>query len=666
MIKRRRLNLLMRHLLISVTCLSSLYAQAGDLNYQRWQFEQAINSFKNNNLASFHDISVGLQDYPLYYYLRYQYLKPRLKRVGTAEIKAFLTQYGNSYFGEKLRRDWLKQLAKEGNWSTFVQFYTPQESIKLQCDYVQARLMTRQDTRAAQLDAKNLWLVGKSQPKNCNPVFEYLYQSGLVNETLLWERIGLAMKKGKLSLAGVLAKRLAPTDRMWVSRWISMHRKPAQTLAQFNEPDLPIVREIVLHGIKRLAKKQFEQANEYWEGFQRHYAFSIQQIGEMQRDLALASVKQKHSKALTWLTAVNKNFLNEKVSKARINLAFKQQNWRALADFITELSEEEQDTLQWRYWLARATEQMGKRVQAQRLYKALANERDYYGFLAADRIGAKHQMQHRSIEYTQAEEAQLMQNFSIASAYEFYNLNKRTDKDKWLLNARREWHYVIKSLSSHQQAIAAALASNWKWHDRALITAAKAGYYDDLDVRFPLAFYGPLAAGASSQGLELAWVYGIVRQESAFMSKVRSRAGAMGLMQLMPATGRLVAKKIGIKLRRTQDILNVETNVSLGTAYLRQMLDRFDGNHMLATAAYNAGPGRAKRWAARNNCMPADIWVELIPFNETRKYVRSVLFYTSVFESRLGQQQQLMKVTLAPHDTCGLSLRLKTGFKSKI
>ncbi|HDN27343.1 MAG TPA: lytic murein transglycosylase, partial [Thioploca sp.] len=145
------------------------------------------------------------------------------------------------------------------------------------------------------------------------------------------------------------------------------------------------------------------------------------------------------------------------------------------------------------------------------------------------------------------------------------------------------------------------------------------------------------------------------RQESAFRAEARSHAGALGLMQLMPATGRAVARKLGLKLKNRRAILDINTNIRLGTAYLRQMLDRFDGNHMLATAAYNAGPNRAKRWAQKNNCLPADIWVELIPFNETRKYVRRVLFYTRVFEERLGQTPHPLRVALAPPEGCILN-----------
>jgi soluble lytic murein transglycosylase len=218
--------------------------------------------------------------------------------------------------------------------------------------------------------------------------------------------------------------------------------------------------------------------------------------------------------------------------------------------------------------------------------------------------------------------------------------------------AKEEWDYAIDRLTPQQQAIAAHLASHWGWHDCASATAGKAKAFDDLQIRFPLAYRSQIESGAQTQGLNLSWVYGIIRQESAFAVDARSRSGALGLMQLMPGTAQMVAKKIGLKLGNMKEVLEVETNISLGTAYLRQMLDKFDGNYMLATAAYNAGPGRAVRWSAENSCLPADVWVEMIPFDETRDYVKRVLSYAKVFEARLGHQQTPLPIVLAQAAGC--------------
>jgi len=641
-------------ILLAGFSLTSLTVFADNLSQQRWQFLDALEAIKKSDLESYQLHRIGLQNYPLDYYLRYQELLPALEYTPVSEIAAYLNQYGNTWFGNTLRKKWLKTLARRKDWRNYLHFYTPQSSKTLQCYQVRAQLMTGRAGQATINKAKKLWLVDYSQASACDPVFDFLYQQRHITDSMLWERIGLVMKKGRVSLARALGKRFtSPTHKQWFALWQNMHRKPASTLAELDQPDLPIVRQIIIHGIKRLTRKQFTTATEYWESLQARYAFSLPEIGEVQQQLALASIRQDHPETLKWLTAVHQDFLTDKINETRIKYALTTQNWTALEDFISQLSSEDKAEARWQYWLGRAYEQQNKSTPARELFQQLAQQQNYYGFLAANRIGQQYKIRHQPIKFTPVDKVKLMANPAIAAAHEFYQLGQRLDDpQQWLLNARHEWQYAIAQLSKPQRAVAAALAHRWGWYDRALVAAARAGHYNDLEIRFPLAFYPHLKAGASNQNIDLAWVYGIVRQESAFMNNVRSHAGALGLMQVMPATARYVAKKIGLKINNNRDILKIDTNISLGTSYLRQMLDKFDGNYMLATAAYNAGPNRAKRWAKERGCLPADLWVELIPFKETRKYVRRVLFYTAIFESRLGRHPRPLRLSLSPEEHC--------------
>jgi soluble lytic murein transglycosylase len=403
---------------------------------------------------------------------------------------------------------------------------------------------------------------------------------------------------------------------------------------------------MLAQGVQRLAKKNFDTADSYWKILQSGYHFSDTEQGETQRELALGALKQNHPNALQQLAKVSSNYIDEELDQARVKFALVQQDWQTLLDFATiNQSKNIPSSLQLRYWYARALEQLNKAEEARKEYQSLAKERDYYGFLAADRLGVNYDMQHHPVTFTPQEEIEVSHDPSMMSAYEFHEIGMSA-------NARLEWEHAIGKFSIRQRQIASVLASQWKWYDRAIFTAAKAQAYDDLDVRFPTPYRENLEYAANAQGVDLAWVYGIVRQESAFMADARSPAGALGLMQLMPATGRHVANKLGVSIKNNQDILEIETNVSLGTAYLREVLDNFNGNHMLATAAYNAGPGRAKQWAQEYRCVPADVWVEMIPFKETRNYVRLVLFYTNVFEHRLNQPPRPLRVALAPDESC--------------
>ncbi|MDM8569350.1 transglycosylase SLT domain-containing protein [Thiotrichales bacterium HSG1] len=611
------------------------YALADEPTFERWKFVQALDALNEHDTETFQQLTTELQNYPLYHYLRYKEITANFKQVSATEIQTFIRRYGNSYFGKKLRENWLFRLAKQNDWENFLRFYKHTKSVKLQCYNLHAQLVTGRKINLQ--TAKELWLVDHSQPKACNFIFAHLYRNSLIPEPMIWQRIELAAKKRRFKLINSIAKNLFSEN--WVQLLNKMHKKPNSTLANFAEPDSNQARKIILYGVRQLAKKHFIKAKKHWLLLQSKYNFSAIHIGELERDIAIASIGQT-PKAFALLTAINKEYLNEKASMARIKLAMQRQDWTALADFITELPEKQQQTLKWRYWLARALEKTNKLQQANKIYRELAKQRDYYGFLAADHLGTEHKMQHKSIILTQSQKNKLMQNLSIAGAYEFYRLSQ-THGETFLIEARREWNYAMNLLDKNTKAIAAALISEWGWHHQAIVTVAQAGHYDDLDIRFPLLFYPELKIASEEQDVYLPWIYGVVRQESAFKTTARSRAGALGLMQLMPATGRLVAKQIGIKLKNRRNILDIGVNVSLGAGYLRKMLDKFDGNYILASAAYNAGPGRAKRWANKNGCIPADVWVELIPFRETRKYVSRVLFYTSVYENKLGKSSPL-------------------------
>lgn len=609
------------------------------IQHQRALFLQAYDAYKQRDTDTFLTLSQQLRTYPLHAYLSYLDIKQRFDSATDHDILHFLKQYGDTAQGDKLRKDWLHTLAKQKRWTTYLQAYVPQKSTVLQCHELNALIQTGQNNQQTIEKIKTLWLVGKSQPTACDPAFDYLYTHDLIDDSLLWKRIALSMAKNQVTLAQSIAKHLPDNQKGWMDLWAKTHYKSLSQLSDFNYADSKISRDIIVHGLKRLAIQDFQLTISLWEQFQRRYAFSEQQIGTMQRELAYAGLKNDYAHAFRWLAAVDENYVTEDLHEKRLKLALEKQHWQALVDFFATSSETMQKKLQWQYWYARALEQQEQSDKADKVYEKLAKERDYYGFLAADRIDADYRIYHKPTAFTRNQWLQIQQNPNIKRAYEFYQVGMKLD-------SRRSWNYAIKHLNKEDKAIASALASHWKWYDLAIFTAAKAKAYDDLNVRFPMPYLQKFKNEAKLQNVDLAWIYGVTRQESAFAKDVRSHAGAMGLMQLMPSTGRLVARKIGLPLGKTREILELDNNIALGTAYLSQMLDKFDGNYMLATAAYNAGPGRAVRWAEEYKCMPVDLWVEMIPFNETRRYVKRVMFYTAIFESRLGRKTTPMRLAL--------------------
>ena len=210
-------------------------------------------------------------------------------------------------------------------------------------------------------------------------------------------------------------------------------------------------------------------------------------------------------------------------------------------------------------------------------------------------------------------------------------------------HARQEWNYWLSKLNKRDKLVASKIANEMQWYDRAIFTLAKVGYLDDVDLRFPLGFEDEIKHYAGDQKINSAWAFAIARRESSFMSDANSSAGAKGLMQIMPGT----AKQLARKTVSNQYLFDAKNNIKLGTKYLRKLLDRHDGNSVLATAAYNAGPHRVKTWLKNAESLPADVWIETIPYKETREYVKSVLAYQQIYQHKVGQTASLFDQIIA-------------------
>jgi len=646
-----------------LTNLPSVYAKTG--LQQRWQFKEAYNALSNKDLKSFERLLAQLSNYPIAHYLRYFYLRAYLKEEKAQKtIQAFLDQHQGSPTVPPLRRAWLRQLIKKRDWETFITAYTPQKNTLLRCHYLKAHLHTAgklNDELVA--EAKDLWRVGKSQPTVCNPAFDYLYKHDLITHQDRWQRLSLAMKKGKLKLVGFIAKGLPKVDQKLVAQWQSMHKKPARTLKNFKHPDTAIAQEIVLHGIKQLARKDADSAYQYWKTYNERYNFKKQEKEELFRYIVFKGVAQNHPDAARWLEEIDEDCVNDTVNQAKLKIALIAENWEGvikLSQSLTVLDEKNQH--QWQYWWARALEQTGQTNEAEKRFRSLSQYRDYYGFLAANGINKPYSFYPKALNVSKKQENQILRrNKGLIRARELYLVG-------WPAFARSEWNRVLPTLTQEELKAATVIAHKWEWHDRAISTAYKAKVRDDLNIRFPLPFYDTVVTYAGDQELKLAYVYGIIRQESVFQTDVRSSAGALGLMQLMPATAKEVARKQKIKFSRfeffkeklkprkyPQSILIPKINIQLGTAYLRQMLNRFNENYLLATVAYNAGATRAKRWAKKYGCFSPDIWIELIPFKETRNYVKRVLSYTPIFEFQMvghSRVKPMLLDTILTDDEC--------------
>jgi len=601
------------------------------LENQREDFRAARNAVRKGTITKFRKLRKRLDNYVLKSYLDYEYLKRQLNKPPVKQYQAFFKNNKHSPLANRLRAQWLVKLARQGRWQMFLDNYTELKSTKLACYHALA-LQNVGDKQAANVATEKLWLVGKSQPRSCDKVFANWRASGAATPQLIWKRIRMAMHKRRPNLAKYLARFLGPSERKWVERWRRMYRKPAKMLGHKHfRADTPLVREIVLHGVERLARIDAAEADKRWQKIKTRYSFTSDEINKTNRSVAMSAATQRIPEALPLLKALDDSSVDKTVQDWRVRTALLSNDWQAVLQSVDALPAQRRNESNWQYWRARALDELTQKQKSETIYIRLAKDFSYQGLLAADRLGIPYALEGTPLTSSREELAEIRAIPGIARAEELYKIGMT-------VNGRREWQFAIKTMTPRQLQLAAVLASQLGWHDRAVFTIGRTDTLDDLKLRYPIVFEKQVLRHAKRNKIEPAWVYGVLRQESAYMTDARSHAGALGLMQLMPGTARREARKLRLSLRNRHEILNVDKNIRLGTAHLRRVLDINKGHKVLATASYNAGAQRVKSWLPGAAEMPADIWIETIPFYETRKYVKKVLSTMAVFEKHLGQR----------------------------
>lgn len=592
---------------------------------QRDLFQRAEQALKKGRRQTFERLSQQLKDYPLYPYLQYRQLKRELGNTPRQDIDAFLEANENSVLGDRFRTYLLRYYARHGQWDDFVRNYRAPASTSLHCKYLGALLRTGEDQQALQ-QVRDLWLVGHSQPKSCDAVFDAWEQAGHLSQALVWQRIELAMERGRTRLARHIAKKLNnQSDRDVVYLWSQIHRKPQLSMPASKLRDHPMASTIRLHGVKRMARKDIDRAVDLWQRMQQQHSFTRAEYNAALRSIGLRMARSHHTEAIRWLSHVDAEYADRDVHEWLIRSSIRQGDWRRVAWAIEQLPLEQQSRLRWQFWWAYAHEQLGNYNDAEGIYHYLAGRRSYYGFLAADRLHRPYAFENRPLDIKQRELDSISRYPQVLRARELFRLGK-------IIDARREWRHLTQSLGQREKLVASQLAHSWDWHDRAIVTMGKTDYRDDIALRFPLPLKNTVESYSQKHSVETAWTYAIIRRESAFMSDARSSVGALGLMQIMPGTARHVARRMNLRYRGRHSLLGTDTNIRLGTGYLGQMLKRLDSQAVLATAAYNAGPHRVETWLPESRPMDAIRWVETIPFKETREYVSNVLAYTIIYQ----------------------------------
>ena len=586
-----------------------------------------------------------LQQYVLWPELRSAWLRTRVRNNDYSEVDVFLDRYGTLKPARELRYHYALSLGRNGShtqyFNLYQQFFQGLEVTRLDCLALQAEISAGREKRIVNRGIDK-WLTGRNQVDECDPVFDHLRDRGVLGTAQYRDRFELTIDARQFSLARYLARSLPQNYQARAKQWSAVVSDPVAYLESHDvSEDSDEYRRQLLYATQRIAYKHPDIALKLWQSVRGSYSFTNDQRAHIDRHLALWAARHHTDGATAMLAALPENAVDSEVRSWRVRSQLRHHRWRAVIDAINDMPADEKTKEEWRYWLARANQQLGNQSVASTLFSALAVERSFYGFLAADRENLDYTLSNRPLTADAATISDLENHESLVRARELFlvGLDGR---------GRSEWDAAVAMFSADQKLQASILAHQWGWHSRAIATIAKVGQFDDLELRYPIPYAEEFEKHASGSNIQHSWALGIARSESLFMRDIRSSAGAIGLMQLMPETARHTAKEVNMKYAGKATLTDPDSNIKLGTTYLRLMMGRFDNNQVLATAAYNAGPLNVAKWLPEEGEIDALIWIENIPFNETRKYVRRVLATDAIFHWRLtGEMKRLTPVLTA-------------------
>lgn len=605
------------------------------LSEQRKLYVNAKKLLELGNMPALNRVRAQLEDYPLQPYLDYSLLTRTLPQLPYSDVDIFLKAHQGSYLANLLLHRWLYFLAKRKRWSDYRRYYSDSiDSKQHRCWYFRARLETK-DPKVLE-EIHSLWDVGYSQPAECDPVFKIWREAGELTKQRLWVRHKKAILRGENRLARYLRSLMPQSLRNKASLFYQTLLHP-NWLRHFNryQDDDNNTRDIIFYAFLRLVHHNLSKAEQLWNHYQTKKNFRDERKQAIQYEFAKMHARQGDGESLSVLikdlSAQQKNTVVESLLRRYLS----RQQWSLVAQWIDALPIARQESHQWRYWKARAQENLGVAdIDLYGVYSDLAKSRSFYGFLAADNAEKQYHMQSQTSQEHENILDELRKKPAILRARELHHFNK-------MHHARQEWQAATRNLTQREHVMAARLAQEWGWYRKSIesMTAAKA--WDDLNLRFPLAYSDIVHEKAKQVALPATLLFAIARQESAWESDAKSKAGAVGLMQLLPSTAKETADQVGLPFELSS-LIAPDYNIQLGAHYLEKLLLRFNNNRILALAAYNAGPKRVSQWTDETKgTLPRDVWIETIPFKETRQYVKNVLSYSVVYSHHLKQPLQL-------------------------
>jgi soluble lytic murein transglycosylase len=598
------------------------------------RFAAARDAFRAGERVKLAKLAETLKGTELAPWVEHWQLRLRLDEDYDQGVREFLERENGFYVAEKMRGEWLRWLGKRKDWTTLQQelLLLVQPDQELTCYGFQARLELQQDDTALD-EARPFWFGGTEMPESCRPLMDRLVAEGRINSDDVWMRMRRLMEAKKPAGAKAIS-RFLPAGQAPDGRKIdAVIDNPAGYLAKqpASFAATRAGRELALFAIARMARNDPAAAAAQWRRIEEKF-------GEADRGYAWGQIAWQAAlrhlpETLEWYGFAGAATLNDEQRAWHVRAALRAQDWVRVQWAIGQMSPRLAGQPDWIYWLGRALAAQGRNEEAKALYLKIGGQPNFYGNMADEELGRPIAVPPKALAPTAAELADVEANPGLRRALAMVQMQQGDLR----IEGVREWVWNLRGMDDRRLLAAAELARRLGVWDRAINTAERTVVEHDYGLRYLAPFRDQVGPKARQLALDDGWVYGLMRQESRFVMTARSSVGAQGLMQLMPATAHWVAKKIGLSDYHPSRVTEMDTNVTLGTNYLKMVLESLDNHPVLASAAYNAGPGRARKWQA-DRALEGAIYAETIPFNETRDYVKKVMsnavYYTVLFENK--------------------------------
>lgn len=608
---------------------------------QNSDFLAAHDAFRVGDAVKLERYAQKLKNTPMEVYVSYYQLRMGLEEAEVQTVKNFLSRLEDTPMLDLLRAEWLKLLGKRQQWELFDAEYPRlvKQDVELTCYALQSR--RRSEELAVLLEARKLWFTGKGLPESCGLLFDNAMAAAIISDHDVNQRLRLALETGNVSLAQRLIERLEGSNEALAAELESAAADAARYLSKLTPIMLSQIKLderrtiIALFALQRLARQSPELAVARWTKISAYFPESGQLY--FYGWLAYEAARNHDERALQWYQAAGATSLNEQQMAWRVRAALRAQNWVQVLVSVNSMSSKQQYDAAWQYWKARALQALGRIVEAREIFAKLSSEYSFYGQLSAEELLDVPVLSQTSPTYKPNDQAiaAISRLPGIQRTLALYEMGLRSE-------ALEEWRWVLRNLKDSELLAAAEIARRNEMYDRAIGAADKTINLHDFSMRYLAPYRAALQSHIREHDLEEAWVYGLMRQESRFVTGAKSTVGAAGLMQIMPATARWVAGKLGMKSYRNSLIHQIDTNLRLGTYYMKSVLSQSENSPVMASASYNAGPSRARQWRG-DQPLEGAIYIETIPYEETREYVKKVMSNTFYYSYQFGDPPRLLK-----------------------